>query len=136
MQSTSSAAPPSGAKDLISLYREGAEHDVAELEALVARLQEDGADWADCGPRLREVVHNVKGQGSAFGYELMTRVGESLSKLIHATEAADTRTTKLLVAHVTTLRTVLERDITGSGGELGNHLASKLESLVAKIAEH
>ena len=135
MQPSGSAVPPEGGKDLVSLYLEGADHDVRELEALAAQLREDSSGWADHRARMREIVHNIKGQGAAFGYELMTRVGESLSRLLHAAEDADERTAKLLVAHVATLRTVLERDITGSGGDLGNHLASKLEALVAKTVE-
>ena len=133
MQTTGPAVPPEGGQDLVALYREGADHDVQELQSLVERLGGGDADWAELRPRLREIVHNVKGQGAAFGYELMTRVGESLSKLLHAVEQVDARTAKLMAAHVTTLRTVLDRDITGSGGDLGNHLASKLESLVDKV---
>ena len=135
MHNTGPAVPPEDGTDLVALYREGADHDVRALEALAADLERDPTDWQTQRPRMREIVHNVKGQGAAFGYELMTRVGESLSSLLHATDVADERTTKLIVAHVATLRTLLDRDITGSGGELGNHLASKLESLVAKFIE-
>lgn len=135
MHPKGSVSPPEGGQDLVALYREGAEQDVRELESLTEGLQDRLPDWAAHRPRMREIVHNVKGQGAAFGYELMTRVGESLSKLLHAVEQADSRTAKLLVAHVATLRTVLDRDITGNGGELGNHLATKLETLVAKIVD-
>ena len=135
MHTTGSVVPPEDGKDLVALYREGADHDVRALEAIASELEGQTADWQTLRPRMREIVHNVKGQGAAFGYGLMTRVGESLSTLLHATDAADGRTAKLIVAHVATLRTVLDRDITGSGGELGNHLASKLESLVAKFIE-
>ncbi len=135
MQPTSSVAPLEGGEDLVALYREGAEQDVHELETLIEGLPDQLSNWAVHRQRMREIVHNVKGQGTAFGYELMTRVGESLSKLLHAVADGDARTAKLLVAHVATLRTVLDRNITGTGGELGDHLAAKLETLVAKVAE-
>jgi len=124
--------------DLVALYREGAEADVRELEILVSRLADCPEDWPDCHPRLRELVHNVKGQGSAFGYQLMTRIGESLSALLRGGASADAERLeahrlRLISAHVTALGTVLERDIAGSGGPLGEALVHRLSGLTGQL---
>ena len=122
-------------EDLISLYREGASQDVQDLDGLVRQAEASLADWPVHRARMREIVHNIKGQGTAFGYDLMTRVGDSLSKLLHGAETVDARILKLLAAHVATLRTVLDQSITGCGGDLGDALASKLEAFVERALE-
>ena len=116
--------------DLVRLYLDGAFKDVAELEALQGRLAADLSTWDVCQARMREIAHNVQGQGTSFGYPLMTRVGRSLSKLLKTTNEERGYSTALLAAHVKTLRTVLDKDIQGSGGDLGETIASRLEVLV------
>ena len=120
-------------RELTALYLENAFKDLAELERLQGEAAADGGRWPDCCAQMRQIVHNVKGQGSSFGYPLMTRVGESCSKLLKAVAQPDAATFKLLAAHVQTLRTVLDQDIKGNGGELGETLASRLEALVDKL---
>jgi len=61
---------------------------------------------------LYAVMHNVKGQGSSFGYPLVTRVAQ---------------------AHLDALKLVLEQKIEGSGGETGEKLAGKLEALTQEL---
>jgi hypothetical protein len=119
--------------DLHQLYLENAHADVAALLQLSKQVSADPAEWADAAERMREIVHNIKGQGTSFGYPLMTRVGASLTILLKQARTADDAVHKLLAAHIETLRTVLEKDIKGSGGELGETLAYRLERLVDKL---
>ena len=130
--SNSAAGAPQA--DLVALYLEGADNDVRRLEDLLARMQDDAARWAESVALMRETVHNVKGQGSSFGYPLMTRVGDSLSRLLKGLDGPDPGSLKLVAAHINTLRAVMDNDIKGSGGELGEKLAGRLESLVDKLA--
>ena len=118
--------------ELRDLYFENAQKDVADLKALVEQVKADAAAWPEAGTGMREIAHNVKGQGSSFGYPLMTRVGDSFHRLVKALESVDEAKLKLLEAHVTTLQTVLEKDIRGSGGDVGAALSERLEGLVDK----
>ncbi len=120
--------------ELLALYLKGAEDDVCRLQDLLTQLQDDAARWAECVAHMRETVHNVKGQGSSFGYPLMTRVGDSLSRLLKGLEGPDQSGLKLIAAHINTLRAVMDNDIKGGGGELGEKLAGRLEGLVDKLA--
>ncbi|MGF1610762.1 MAG: hypothetical protein ACFCUQ_15280 [Kiloniellales bacterium] len=121
-------------EELYRLYLESAHKDVAALLELCHQVSADPSKWADSAERMREIVHNVKGQGASFGYPLMTRVGDSLTILLKQVHDADEAVLKLVAAHVETLRTVLDKDIKGNGGELGESLAYRLESLVDKLA--
>ena len=120
-------------EELLALYLKGADEDVCRLQDLLDQAQDDPARWSECAKLMRETVHNVKGQGSSFGYPLMTRVGDSLSRMLKSLEGPDPNSLKLIAAHINTLRAVLDNDIKGSGGELGEKLAGRLEALVEKL---
>ena len=117
---------------LRDLYFENASQDVADLRVQLDKVKADAGAWADAARSMREIAHNVKGQGSSFGYPLMTRVGDSFHRLVKALDAVDEAKIKLLDAHIATLQTVLDKDIRGTGGEVGDALSARLEGLVDK----
>ncbi len=124
---------------------------VRAAEAAVAELAENFTEWMredldkalaslaaaresqpDNGAQLRdifEVCHNIKGQGGSFGYDLITDVGKSLCDYIHDAESASDRTLKVVEAHLTAIRFILDRDIQGDGGPVGKQLRAKLQGL-------
>lgn len=134
MAQTGMVAHEDAGQELLTLYLENARKDVAALETASGEAAANPDQWVDLSQRMRSVVHNVKGQGASFGYPLMTRVGESLSVLLKHARTPDPTVLKLTAAHIETLRTILDKDIKGSGGELGETLAFRLESLVDKLA--
>ena len=113
-----------------TLYLESAHRQVKELDELVREAECRPDAWPQYQQAIGEISHNVKGQGGCFGYPLMTRIGQSLLTLAKATETAEPAILELFAAHVAALRAVLDKDITGSGGELGNEVAAGLEDLV------
>jgi hypothetical protein len=82
---------------------------------------------------LYAVMHNVKGQGSSFGYPLVTRISQSLCKLVGSKHDAGEPMMRIAQAHLDALKLVLEQKIEGSGGETGEKLAGKLESLAQEF---
>jgi len=115
---------------LREMYLEGANKDIFGLEEQLARIQKDKGIWSEACKQMREITHNVKGQGTSFGYPLMTKVGTSLSRLLKLIETPGDKDIKLVGAHISALRIVLDKDIQGSGGQLGIDLVRKLEDLV------
>lgn len=118
--------------ELVAAYLEGARKDVGELDAMAVRLRTAPGDWAELRPALHHLAHNVKGQGTAFGYPLMTRIGDSLMRLIKSAGGSTAPDLQILGAHVSALQTVLQHDIRGAGGASGEALASRLEVLVTR----
>ena len=96
-------------------------------------------DAAKKGPERRReqldllyaAMHNIKGQGTSFGYPLVTRIGQSLCRLIAPGRALDDAGLKIAQAHLDALKLVLDQKIAGKGGEVGEQLAARLESLTA-----
>ena len=70
MESTAAAQPLSPADDVPDAVRDD--------EAAVAALAQGHDKPGDNQPQIRanfEVVHNVKGQGGSFGYDLLMKIG-------------------------------------------------------------
>jgi hypothetical protein len=112
-------------------YTEWARIDVNHTQALL--------DAAKKGPERRReqldllyaAMHNIKGQGTSFGYPLVTRIGQSLCRLIVPGRALDDAGLKIAQAHLDALKLVLDQKIAGKGGDVGDKLAARLESLTA-----
>jgi hypothetical protein len=112
-------------------YTQWARIDVNHTQALL-----DAAKKAVEGRReqldlLYGAMHNIKGQGSSFGYPLVTRLGQSLCRLIAPGRALDDAGLTIAQAHLDALKLVLDQKIAGKGGEVGEKLAARLESLTA-----
>jgi chemotaxis protein histidine kinase CheA len=129
---------------------------LARAEAAVAHLARDYATWAledvakaakalatakaDAAARpaqveaLFRVAHDLKGQGSSFGYPLVTKIGHSLCALTrdraltYQDEHLD-----LAQAHVDAIQLVLTKGIKGDGGKVGAELVARLEQRVAEL---
>lgn len=119
--------------ELKKMYLEGAQADIENLETAIKDALAGTGSWEDQCKTMREITHNVKGQGTSFGYPLMTDIGESLSKLLKSIEDPETPVLKLVAAHIQSLRAVLDKNIEGSGGELGAALIGRLQGLVQKL---
>ena len=92
------------------------------------------AEWSTTRDRLAAFAQEIAGEGSRFGYPLMTQIGRSLGDLLMASSAADPRGLRLAVTHVAALRTVLENDIKGHGGAAGAALLARLQGLSQKAS--
>jgi len=120
---------------LKGLYLEAANKDVSNLERLVHRVMEDPAHWVAARRDMRRVTHDVMGQGAAFGYPLMTRVGQSLSHLLKICESLDDAVLELARDHISALRSALERSADDTQAGAGNTLAAGLEARVAILVD-
>ncbi len=104
----------------------------ADLDTALASLAKAKDSLPDNASHLRDiysVCHNIKGQGGSFGYDWITHVGKSLCDYIHDAGSASERKLKVIEAHLTAIKFILDRDIQGDGGQVGNQLQAKLQSL-------
>ena len=104
----------------------------ADLDAALASLAKAKESQPDNASHLGDiysVCHNIKGQGGSFGYDLITHVGKSLCDYIHDGGSASERKLKVIEAHLTAIKFIIDRDIKGDGGEVGAQLQAKLQCL-------
>jgi hypothetical protein len=112
-------------------YTEWARIDVDQAQALVDAAKTDPDRRREHLDLVYAAMHNIKGQGASFGYPLVTRIGQSLCRLIAPGRALDEAGLKIAQAHVDALKLVLEKKIAGKGGDVGDKLAARLEGLTA-----
>ena len=104
----------------------------SDLKSALASLAKAKDGLPDNASDIRDiyaVCHNIKGQGGSFGYELITDVGKSLCDYIHDAGPASEKKLKVVEAHLTAIKFILDRDIQGDGGDVGKQLQAKLQSL-------
>jgi len=120
-------------EELADLYKKGVDKDLSTLGALLSDLKACTDNGAELLEQARAVVHNVKGQGTSFGYPLMTRIGESyyaLLKFQASQEELEPVVVKLYEAHLTAMKSIIENQIRGEGPELLHRVATSLKEKV------
>lgn len=120
--------------DLAKGYTTWARADVDRArKALDAALAEP-AQRAKQVEELFRVAHDLKGQGTSFGYPLVTRIADSLCRLTRDRKLAyEDRHLDLARAHLDAAQLVLTKEIKGDGGQVGADLAAKLAARVDEI---
>jgi hypothetical protein len=118
---------------LIADYEAWSLRSLCDMRAAFSQAQTQPEALAETLRRIFESAHDLKGQGSSFGYPLITRIGQSLCKLGHCAPSTDWTPERLRAvgAHLDVLVLILEKQIKGDGGPLGAKLAAKLETMTA-----
>jgi hypothetical protein len=112
-------------------YTEWARIDVDNTQVLLDAAKKGPEGRREQLDHLYAAMHNIKGQGTSFGYPLVTRIGQSLCRLVAPGRALDEAGLAVAQAHLDALKLVLAQKIAGKGGEVGDKLAARLESLTA-----
>jgi len=146
LSATDSAAEMADVSDEMAARIADAEAKLVALaeqyEALVHKdLDELGGHLdrfiADPGSRLATVesiftiAHNVKGQGSSFGYQMLTEIAHSLCNFLRNLGDPGDGDGDIIRHHLSAMVVVVDQNIKGDGGELGRQVVAKLQSLVA-----
>lgn len=111
-------------------YRDWALSDIETLRGCVANISGD-ATRDEAIAKIRSIAHDMRGQGSTFGYPLITQIAQSISgtlKMSLDTEAliAD------LSAHIDTVEAIIEIEATGDGGDKGRDILQSLEDKIGR----
>ena len=121
-----------------------------QAEQQLDRMEEDYSDWVRgsiqqlydahrsgraLDPRKRivpiqtinSIAHDLRGQGSTFGYPLITVFGRSLYECtLNISEASD-QLFEFIRTHIDGINAVIRDKIKGEGGQLGKELVASLE---------
>lgn len=100
--------------------------DLKRLDAAVTALG-PAADAAAL-KALHGVAHDIKGQGSTFGYDLVTEIGQLLCRYAEQAVRRGKVDRGVIDAHVAALRTVVDNRIQGRAGDLGQEILAALKA--------
>jgi hypothetical protein len=84
---------------------------------------------------IRVSLHDLRGQGGTFGYDLVTRICDSGCKFIDLCEDFGRTELMVLNMHVDALRAVKQKDVRGQGGQTGIDLMEGLRAIVIRHRE-
>ncbi len=82
---------------------------------------------------INRLAHELRGQGSTFGYPLITVFGRSLYECTLNVETVEDSLLEFVKAHIDGINAVIREKIKGTGGELGNELVASLEVARKKL---
>ncbi len=111
------------------------EADLVAMEKALAVAQSTPSQRVDAVREVFGVAHNVKGQGSSFGYDLLTDVAALLCRRTRDVPAVSDEDLQAIGFHVRALRVIVDGKISGKGGEKGKILIAKLTALPAPASE-
>ena len=80
-------------------------------EEVVDKLSEDYSSFAQADIYTRAL--DLKGQGGGFGYDLITAIGDLLTKILEGKEDLSPRGFGILNAHVDAMQAVLRAEMKG-----------------------
>jgi len=115
-------------------YLEAANEDMARLAQAYDKAIKDPANRVVHMQELYGVVQSIKGQGTSFGYPLMTAVGNQLARFIEdcGEDLSDAQMDAVKV-HQEALRLVMQQKMEGDGGPIGQKLVAGLALVIKKI---
>jgi hypothetical protein len=113
-------------------YPSWAVDDVDRLEQLVKQAQPGVGNGRELMQEAFKLAHDMRGQGGSFGYPLMTRISNSFCRFVEQLNEVDTGSLEICMAHVASMRAVLQNRVKGTGGAVGAQIADGLETAVQK----
>ncbi len=75
---------------------------------------------------LYPIIHDIKGQGTTFGYPLMTALGTHACAVVKENECLTHHHLALIAQDVFDMHYVLTNHLEGQGGELGEKITNRL----------
>lgn len=113
-------------------YLDWAQQDIDGLRQAVALARANQANAETAIANIYRRALDMKGQGGGFGYDLITKVGDLLTKFMDGRESISGRDFRIIEAHIDALEVVLRDRIKGGGGALGTEIVEGLCTLGTK----
>lgn len=115
-------------------YLEAVGEDLQRLQAAYDVALKESANRPGKIQELYAIVQTIKGQGSSFGYPLISSVGSQLARFIEdcGDDVSDSQMEGVKV-HVETLRLIMQQKMEGDGGAMGQKLVAGLGLVIKKI---
>lgn len=115
---------------VVADFADKIEEDLRDLERLFAIWAVDRRD-RNLEP-IRRIIHNMRGQGATFGFDLITAIGASFDRYMQEHPPDKPVSAELVRQHVEAIRAVYRRDIKGHGDTVAQAVVDALNAAVDK----
>lgn len=83
---------------------------------------------------MREIAHDMKGQGGTFGYPLMTIFAASLYDFVGPRAGVTDAHIEIIKSHIDSMAAVIKERVKGNGGEIGQALTKGLKNAIERYS--
>ena len=116
-------------EELNDEYSSWAQKDIAA----VAEAANNPEELRNAIAEIYKRALDLKGQGGGFGYDLITSIGDLLTKFMEDRDTINERDSAVINAHIDAMQAVIREDIKGDGGKIGFQIVDGLGELVQKF---
>lgn len=117
---------------LSSEFDDWLDREIEALETARDIARREGLN-SEAGETLYLKAHDLKGMGATYGYPIVTRLGDSLSRLLETSGRRRAAPFALADAHVKAIRAAVRGDIKTGEDAVTQALAGELESHVDRL---
>lgn len=114
-------------------YVQKASVEISSLRALAQQALKQEANASAILGQISKQAREIKGQGSTFGFPLLTRISDSLYQFTDGMSVLNQKRMGVIIAHLDAMQLVISQKIKGDGGNLGNELCRSLDEAIAKF---
>jgi chemotaxis protein histidine kinase CheA len=119
-------------KSLASNFTQWLADEITKLDAARQQVHAEGAT-SETMENLYLRAHDLKGLGTTYGYQLITRIAGSLCRLIDDKEKRATTPLELVDAHIDAIKAAVRDDIKSDEHPVGRVLVEELERRVKTL---
>jgi len=84
---------------------------------------------------MREIAHDMKGQGATFGYPLITSFATSLHDFVGPKAGTTDNHIEVIKSHIDAMAAVIKDRVKGNGGEIGQALTKGLQDAIERYSK-
>ncbi len=125
-------------------YPDYARQHIANLEAACRLAEADPGGRDDHLKKVASIAHDVKGEGTTYGYPLMTELGGSLCKFVKHVKGSGPgiggdqlgliAQLDLIAKHVEAMTVVIRERMEGDGGPIGQEMVATIGKAVSRLS--
>lgn len=116
-------------KNLAGNFSQWLQDEIDKLEAARQHVRAKGAN-AETMENLYFRAHDLKGLGTTYGYQLITRIAASLCELIDDKDKREKAPIPLIDAHIDAIKAAVREGMTTDEHPVGSALVKELEQQV------
>src|SRR5436190_9409449 len=119
-------------KSLASNFAQWLADEITKLEAARQQVRTVGVT-VETMENLYLRAHDLKGLGTTYGYQLITRIAGSLCRMIDDKDKRSTSPMELVDAHINAIKAAVRDDIKSDDHPVGRLLVEELERRVKAV---
>lgn len=116
-------------------YPDWVQKHIDELRVHHARSVDTPAERQRRYGQMREIAHDMKGQGGTFGYSLITTFATSLHDFVGPRAGTTDNHIEVIKSHIDAMAVVIKDRVKGNGGEIGQALTKGLQDAIERYSK-